>query len=158
LALPRANSAPMEKPEIGNLLLSMISANISPTPRPGLPDFRWCHRSSATQSPPPAPGESVAAAGAAEEDLEVVADQFAATAGEDGRQAGEARPVLLVAAGRDTSHTAVVRGHGWADQCAGGGDRVAEVRLHHVETRIDKGVGGHREVISMYSKRKSRLI
>ena len=70
------------------------------------------------------PGEPVAAAGAAEEDRELVADQLAAAAGEDGRPAGQARPVLLAAAGREPSDAAAVREHGAADRCAGGGDRV----------------------------------
>ena len=70
-------------------------------------------------------GKPVAAAGAAEEDRERVADQFAATVGEDGWQAGQARPVLLADAGRKPSDAAVVREHGPADGCAGGGDRVA---------------------------------
>ena len=60
-------------------------------------------------------GKPLAAAGAAEEDRELVADQFAAAAGEDGRQTGPARPVLLADAGREPSHTAVVREHDPAD-------------------------------------------
>ena len=43
------------------------------------------------------------------------ADQFAAAAGEDGRQTGQARTVLLADAGREPSHTAVVREHDPAD-------------------------------------------
>jgi hypothetical protein len=70
-------------------------------------------------------GKPLAAAGAAEENRELVADQFAAAAGEDTRQAGQARPMLLADAGREPSQTAAVRGHGPADRCAGGGDRVA---------------------------------
>ena len=42
-----------------------------------------------------------------------------------GRQAGQARPVLLADAGREPSDAAVVREHGPADRRAGGGDRVA---------------------------------
>jgi hypothetical protein len=71
------------------------------------------------------PGKPVEAAGAAKEDRELVADQFAATAGEDGRETGQARPVLLADAGREPSHAAVVREHGPAHRCAGRGDRVA---------------------------------
>ena len=70
-------------------------------------------------------GKPVAAAGAAEEDRELVTDRFATAVGEDGRQAGQARPVLLADAGREPSHTAVVREHGTADRGAGGGDWVA---------------------------------
>lgn len=61
------------------------------------------------------PGEPVAATGAAEEDRELVADQLAATAGEDRRQAGQARPVLLVDAGRKPPDAAAVWEHGPAD-------------------------------------------
>ena len=66
----------------------------------------------------------MAAAGAAEEDRELVTDQFATAVGEDGRQAGQARPVLLADVGREPSHTAVVREHDPADRCAGGSHRV----------------------------------
>lgn len=70
----------------------------------------------------------MAGVGVAEEDRELVADQFAATAGEDGREAGQARPVLLADAGRESSYTAVVREHGPADRALSGSDRVAGVR------------------------------
>ena len=46
------------------------------------------------------------------------------------RQAGQARPILLADAGREPSHTAVVREHASADRCAGGGDRVAGGRWY----------------------------
>jgi hypothetical protein len=61
------------------------------------------------------PGKPVAEVGIAEEDRELVADELAATAGEDGRQAGQGRPVLLADAGGEPSHTPVVREHGPAD-------------------------------------------
>ena len=70
------------------------------------------------------PGKPVAAAGAAEEDRELVADQLAATAGEDRRQAGQACPLLLADAGRRPSHTAAVWEHGTADRRAGSGEWV----------------------------------
>ena len=70
-------------------------------------------------------GEPGATAGTAEENRQVVADQLAAATGEDGRQAGQARPVLLADAGREPPDAAVVREHGPADRSAGGGDRVA---------------------------------
>src|ERR1019366_9711641 len=56
------------------------------------------------------PGKPVAAAGAAEEDRELVADQLAAAAGEDGRAVGETCAVLLAAVGRRGSEAAGVRG------------------------------------------------
>jgi len=70
------------------------------------------------------PGESVAAAGVAKPDRQLVADQPATAAGEDRRQAGQARAVLLADAGREPSHTAAVWEHGAADRCPGGGDGV----------------------------------
>jgi hypothetical protein len=48
-----------------------------------------------------------------------------AAAGEYGRPADQARPVLLADAGRKPSHAAAVREHGTADRDAGGGDRIA---------------------------------
>jgi hypothetical protein len=55
------------------------------------------------------------AAGAAEEDRELVADQLATTAGEDRRQAGQARPVLLACVGRGPFDAPGVRGDSAAD-------------------------------------------
>ena len=54
----------------------------------------------------------MAEVGVAEEDRELVADQFAATTGEDGRETDQACAVLLVDAGREPSDAAVVREHG----------------------------------------------
>src|SRR5712692_192667 len=56
------------------------------------------------------PGESVAATGAAPRNRELVADESAATAGEDRGAAGEACPLLLASAGGWTSERAAVRG------------------------------------------------
>jgi len=70
------------------------------------------------------PGEPLAAVGAAKADRQLVADQLAATLGEDGRQADQARAVLLVDAGRELSDQATVRNHRTADRCADGGDGV----------------------------------
>jgi hypothetical protein len=72
------------------------------------------------------PGESVAAAGAAEENRQVVADQLAAAAGEDGRSAREARPLLLAAAGREPSHLPPLRVHAAADRVAALAGRIDE--------------------------------
>ena len=58
------------------------------------------------------PVEPVATTGAAEEDRELVPDEFAAKAGENGRAAGETRTVLLAAAGGKPSDAAVEIG--WA--------------------------------------------
>ena len=61
------------------------------------------------------PGEPVAPAGVAEEDRELVADESTAAAGEDRRPPGEARAVLLAAAGGKRTGTAAVRQHGAKD-------------------------------------------
>ena len=52
----------------------------------------------------------MAAAGVAEANRELVADESAATAGQDRRTASETRALLLVAAGGRTSDAAAVRG------------------------------------------------
>ena len=56
------------------------------------------------------PGQPVAAAGSAEEDRELVADEFATTPGEDRRATGETYTLLLASSGRRTSDAAV-----WGD-------------------------------------------
>src|ERR1035437_888194 len=56
-------------------------------------------------------GKPVAAAGAAEEDRELVADQLATEVGEDGRPLGEACALLLAAVGGRSSDAAGVRGN-----------------------------------------------
>ena len=56
------------------------------------------------------PGKPVAAAGAAEEDRELVADQLAAAAGEDGRAVGETCAVLLASVSRGPSDAPSFRG------------------------------------------------
>ena len=53
----------------------------------------------------------MATAGTAQENREQVANQFAATVGEDRRTVGETSPVLLADAGGRTSEPADVRGH-----------------------------------------------
>src|ERR1035437_6993169 len=70
------------------------------------------------------PGEPVAAAGAAKQDRQLVADELAATAGEDGRTIGETRPVLLPATGGEPPDAAAVRKHAAADRRAALADRI----------------------------------
>jgi hypothetical protein len=53
-------------------------------------------------------GEPVAAAGVAQANRELVADQLAAAVGEDRRASGEARPVLLAAVGGEPSDAAAL--------------------------------------------------
>ena len=64
------------------------------------------------------PGEFVAAAGVAQANRELVADEFAAAAGEDRRTAGETCSLLLAAAGGETSDAAAVRGDAGTDRAA----------------------------------------
>ena len=71
------------------------------------------------------PGESLAAAGVAKEDRQLVVDEPAAAIGEDGGPIGQARPVLLAAVGGKSSDPAALRGDGRKDRRLAGGDRVA---------------------------------
>ena len=64
------------------------------------------------------PGEPVATVGAVDENRQVVADQPTAAAGQDGRTAGKARPILLALAGREPSDAPAVRVDGTADRVA----------------------------------------
>src|SRR5262252_5527952 len=72
------------------------------------------------------PHPNGAAAGTAEENREVVPDQLAATAGEDGRKVGEARPLLLASLGGEPSDAAAVRVDGTPDRVAARPFRVGE--------------------------------
>ena len=63
-------------------------------------------------------GKPLAAAGAAEEDRQLVADELAAAAREDGRAVGEACPLLLVDAGREPSGAAALWSHAVQDRGA----------------------------------------
>ena len=60
-------------------------------------------------------GQPVAALGAAQQNRELVADEPAAAVGEDGRQAGQACPLLLVVVGGESSDAAAVWQHGAAN-------------------------------------------
>jgi len=60
----------------------------------------------------------VAAAGVAQANRELVADDFAATAGEDEGTAGKTCASLLASAGRRTSDSAAVRGDAGPDRAA----------------------------------------
>jgi len=73
------------------------------------------------------PGEPVAAAGTAEEDRQVVADQFAATAGQDRRPVAEACPLLLASIGREPSDTTALRVDVTPDRVAARPCRVDEL-------------------------------
>jgi hypothetical protein len=80
------------------------------------------------------PGEPVAAAGAAEEDRELVAYQLAAAAGEDRVQAGQARTVLLADAGREPPHAAALRCDG-ASHCGATRDWVGRSVCCRIQQR-----------------------
>ena len=68
----------------------------------------------------------MAAAGVAQANRELVADQLAAAAGENGWTAGEACPLLLAAFGREPSDEAAVWEYGAADHGAARGKRVQD--------------------------------
>ena len=71
------------------------------------------------------PGQLVAAARTAEQDQELVADELATQVDEDRRSAGQARAVLLAAAGRRAFEPQAVRRHAAQDVGAAATKRVA---------------------------------
>ena len=71
------------------------------------------------------PGQLVAAARTAEQDQELVADELATQVDEDRRSAGQARAVLLAAAGRRAFEPQAVRRHAAQDLGAAAAKRVA---------------------------------
>src|SRR5437879_4511938 len=70
-------------------------------------------------------GQPVATASVAEEDWELVADELAAAAGEDGRSACETCALLLAFAGRRTSESEAVRQHAENDRGVAAAGRLA---------------------------------
>jgi hypothetical protein len=60
-------------------------------------------------------GKPLAAAGAADEDRDLVADQFATAVGEDRRTAGQTRPLLMAVAGGEPPDAATLWGHRQVD-------------------------------------------
>ena len=71
-------------------------------------------------------GQFVAAAGVAQANRELVADQFTATAGEDGWTAGEACTLLLAVVGGEPSDAAALWEHGETDCGAAAASRVTK--------------------------------
>ena len=69
-------------------------------------------------------GKPLAAAGAASEDRQLVADEPATTIGQDGRPADQSRTVLLAAAGGEPFDAAAVREHGVPDRGAARARRI----------------------------------
>ena len=84
----------------------------------------------------PQPRQPVAAAGAADADRHVVADQSPAAPRQDGWAAGQARAVLLAVAGGESSDPTPVRGNPSADLGAARADRLTG-RCHGV--RLSRG-------------------
>src|ERR1035437_5026179 len=70
------------------------------------------------------PRESLAAAGAADADRHLVADQSPAAPRQDGWAAGQTREVLLAPAGREPPDPTSVRKHAAADRRAALADRI----------------------------------
>src|SRR5450631_1942222 len=71
------------------------------------------------------PGEFVAAADVAQAHRELVADELAATTGEDGRTVSETCPLLLATVGGEPPDETVVCQHAPADCRAVASDRIA---------------------------------
>ena len=71
--------------------------------------------------------------GVAEEDWELVADEFAATVGEDRRTAGETCALLLAALGRRAPESEAVRQHVKNDRGAAPAGRVVNRERHRME-------------------------
>src|ERR1019366_4193000 len=78
--------------------------------------------------------ESLAAAGAADEDRHLVADQLAAAAGENRRTFDKACPVLLVAAGGESSYAPALRKHAAQDR-----DVTVASRIGRAQSGADFG-------------------
>jgi hypothetical protein len=72
------------------------------------------------------PRQSVAAAGAAQGDQDLLADQFAATAGQDRWPAAQARPLLLIAASGEPPYAPILRHHVKEDRNAAVAGGIAE--------------------------------
>src|SRR5664280_1325454 len=72
------------------------------------------------------PWEFVAAAGVAQANRELVVDESAATAGENGWKVGETCPLLLAAVGREPSDETALWEYGAADRGAVASGGIAE--------------------------------
>ncbi len=119
---------------------------------PLLPSFSFEPSAAGVEPAGLQPGEFVAAAGVAEANRELVADELAATAGEDGRTAGEACPLLLALAGGEQSDEAALWEYGAADRGAVASGGIAEAVAGEIdpEARGDGGVSdktGHGEAV-----------
>src|ERR1035438_6097132 len=88
------------------------------------------------------PGEFVAAAGVAQANRELVADQLAATTGEDGWTAGEACTLLLAVVGGELSDEKVVWQYAPADRRAVASGGIAEAVGAGKSIQSQKGTEG----------------
>jgi hypothetical protein len=77
--------------------------------------------------------------GAAQQNRELVVDEFATIVGEDLRSIGKARTILLVDPGKKASDAAGVQGPGAADRSAAGSRRITE-SARHEERPVNKDV------------------
>src|SRR5712692_10366582 len=78
-------------------------------------------------------GEPLATVSVAQEDWELVVDEFAAALGEDRRTTGEACALLLAAAGRRAAHAAAFWQHVAKDRGAAAAERVANQDRQRIE-------------------------
>jgi len=83
----------------------------------------------------------VATISVAEEDGELVADEFTATLGQDRRTAGEARSVLLAFAGRGALESEAIREHAADDRGAAAAGRLASQERRPNRTLPSRPVG-----------------
>ena len=95
------------------------------------------------------PGQPVATAWTAEQDQELVVNEFAASADEDRRSARQARPLLLVALGRRASEPEAVRRDAEEDLGAACAGRLTRERRA-------AGAGSCREARSEWCRQRGR--
>src|SRR5208337_1536355 len=88
------------------------------------------------------PGQFVAAPGVAQANRELVADQLAAAAGENGRTAGETCPLLLAVVGGEPSDETVVCQYAPADSRSVASSGIAETAGSREIDPKPKGDGG----------------
>jgi len=86
-------------------------------------------------------GQFVAAAGVAQANRELVAHEFAATAGEDGRKAGETCPLLLAAVGGEPPDETGVWQYAQAARRAAASGGIAETAGARKPIQSQKGEG-----------------
>jgi len=111
---------------------------------PLLPSFPLEPSAAGAQPAGLQPGEFVAAAGVTKANRELVAHEFAATTGEDGRTAGEARTVLLALTGGEPFDEATLQEYGATDRGAVASGGIAEAVA--AGKSIQRQKGGRRRV------------